>query len=135
MFENLCEIHHKKTGALIEAAVTLGAIAAIGSESIKSKQNIETMISKLQAYARCIGLAFQIQDDILDVTSDTKTLGKSIGKDQEQNKATFPGLLGIEESKQHLQALHQEALENIQSLALQHCYLEKICDLLIKRKY
>lgn len=134
-FENLCEIHHKKTGALIEAAVTLGAIAAIGSDSTKINQNIETMIPKLQAYAQCVGLAFQIQDDILDVISDAKTLGKSAGKDQQQNKATFPSLLGIEQSKQHVQALHQKALENIQSLALDHCYLEKICDFLINRKY
>ena len=134
-FESLCQIHNKKTGALIEAAVTLGVIASLGSESTQTNHNIQIIIPKLQEYARCIGLAFQIQDDILDMTSDVKTLGKSIGKDQQQNKATFPALFGIEQSKQHVQILHHEALNNIQFLTLNHRYLEKICDLLINRKH
>lgn len=125
--EDLYHIHHKKTSALIEAAVTLGALTSLECDS--------TAMPKLQAYARCIGLAFQIQDDILDVVSDTKTLGKSIGKDQAQNKATFPSRLGLEQAKQHAETLHQQALEAIAFLDAKSFYLKEISDLLVSRKY
>lgn len=126
--EDLRQIHHKKTGALIEAAVTLGAIGAIGLESLET-------ILKLQEYARCIGLAFQIQDDILDVISNIETLGKTIGKDQKQNKATFPNRLGIDKSKQYANALRQQALEAISFLDKKNHYLTKISELIINRQY
>ncbi|HXH54613.1 MAG TPA: farnesyl diphosphate synthase [Gammaproteobacteria bacterium] len=134
-FENLCQIHNKKTSSLIEAAVTLGAIASLGFGSMETHKNIQAIILKLQEYARCIGLAFQIQDDILDMTSDTKTLGKSIGKDQQQNKATFPSRLGLEQAKQQANALHQQALQAITFLDAKSLYLKNISDLLINRKY
>lgn len=126
--EELRQIHYKKTGALIEAAVTLGAIGAIGSESLKT-------IPKLQEYARCIGLAFQIQDDILDIESSTETLGKTTGKDQKQNKATFPSRLGINKSKQYANALHQQALEAIEFLGKKSNYLTAISGLIINRSF
>lgn len=137
-FEDLCLIHHKKTGALIEAAVTLGAIASLNTESTKTQktiENIQSIIPKLQEYARCIGLAFQIQDDILDILGDTNTLGKSIGKDQQQNKATFPSRLGLDKAKQHAKALQQQAVKAIAFLEANGFYLEKISDLLINRNF
>ena len=134
-FEDLCQIHNKKTGALIEAAVTLGTIASLGSESIQTNHNIQSIIPKLQEYARCIGLTFQIQDDILDMTSDAKTLGKSIGKDQQQNKATFPSRLGLKQAKQHAKALYEKTLQAIAFLEPNNRYLKSIADWLSNRKY
>lgn len=135
-FENLCYLHHKKTGTLIEASVALGAIGSLGSaSSIKANENIQAIIPKLQEYARCIGLAFQIQDDILDITSNTETLGKSIGKDQKQNKSTFPSRLGLDKAKQHTLDLHQQALKAIAFLGNHGRYLVKLSDLFINRKY
>ncbi len=122
----LTEIHQKKTGALIEAAVTLGALSA--------NSNLKT-ISALQQYARCIGLAFQVQDDILDATSHSNILGKTSGKDEEQNKATFVRQLGIEKSQQYAQKLHQEALEAIKLLDIEDNHLVTLAEHLINRTY
>lgn len=133
--EELRQIHYKKTGALIEAAVTLGAIGAIGLGTLETSQKNKSYITKLQEYARCIGLAFQIQDDILDIESSTETLGKTTGKDQKQNKATFPSRLGIDKSKQYANALHQQALEAISFLGTDgHC-LVKLSEACISRTY
>ncbi len=104
--EKLCDIHQKKTGALIEASVLLGALS---SPQIVPPE----MLTHFQKYAQAIGLSFQIQDDILDITSDTQTLGKTAGKDLEQNKATFPHLLGLEASRQRALELHETALDAI----------------------
>ncbi len=134
-FENLCRIHNKKTGALIEAAVTLGAIASIDPQTTKANKHIPERVLKLQEYARCIGLAFQIQDDILDITSNAKTLGKSTGKDQQQNKATFPSHLGLEQAKQQVNILHEQALQAIAFLNTKNAHLKNISDFLINREY
>ncbi len=104
----LCTMHQQKTGALITASVLLGAIAA-GCQDPKQLLALET-------YSECIGLAFQVQDDILDTTSDTQTLGKTQGKDITQHKTTFPSLLGLEGAQQYAQALHQKAVDAIASL-------------------
>jgi len=103
---DLKDIHQKKTGALIEASVALGALA---SHTIMTEQKM----TLLQEYARCIGLAFQIQDDILDIEGNTQTLGKSSGKDEKQKKTTFPSKLGLETAKQYAHTLHLQALESI----------------------
>ncbi len=98
-------LHILKTGALIRASVLLGAITA--SED-------EEKIMLLDRYAKCMGLAFQIVDDILDVTSDTETLGKTQGKDAAQEKPTYPSLLGLSESREKAQQLCQDALASIE---------------------
>jgi farnesyl diphosphate synthase len=98
-------LHILKTGALIRASVLLGAITASGDEE---------MINRLDHYAKCMGLAFQIVDDILDVTSDTETLGKTQGKDAAQEKSTYPSLLGLAESREKAQQLCQDALASIE---------------------
>jgi farnesyl diphosphate synthase len=93
-------LHARKTGALILVTCQLAAIAANASETVRST---------LDRYGRCIGLAFQIQDDVLDQIADTATLGKTAGKDLAQHKSTFPSLLGLEQAQQRANALFDEA--------------------------
>lgn len=95
-------MHLHKTGALIEASVQLGALAS-GKANTASQQ-------ALQQYAHAIGLAFQVQDDILDVESDTATLGKTQGKDEANHKPTYPALLGLEAAKAYALSLRDTAL-------------------------
>ncbi len=99
-------MHQLKTGALIRAAVALGALSA-GAD--------EDQLSKLDNYAKAIGLAFQVQDDIIDIESSTEELGKQQGADQNLNKPTFPKLLGMEGAKALALELHQQALHELES--------------------
>jgi len=94
-------MHIHKTGALIRASVQLGALAGSGTEQQQRQ---------LGHYAKAVGLAFQVQDDILDVVSDTDTLGKTQGKDAAANKPTYPGLLGLDGARQKARELLDEAL-------------------------
>ncbi len=103
----LSTIHRLKTGALIRASVQLGAIAA----NATTKQ-----LKALEDYAEHLGLAFQIQDDILDVEGDTDTLGKPQGADQALNKSTYPELLGLNEAKQKARDTAQLAKAALQAL-------------------
>lgn len=93
-------IHHNKTGALITAACQMGAVAA----NATPKQ-----YNAITDYAQAIGLMFQVVDDILDITQSTQTLGKTAGKDIQQNKLTYPALLGLQASKQKVKDLQQQA--------------------------
>ncbi|MDG9854966.1 MULTISPECIES: (2E,6E)-farnesyl diphosphate synthase [Pseudomonas] len=95
-------MHRHKTGALIEASVQLGALAS-------GRANTDAL-QALRRYAEAVGLAFQVQDDILDVESDTATLGKTQGKDQAHHKPTYPALLGLDEAKAYALALRDQAL-------------------------
>ena len=95
-------MHRHKTGALIEASVQLGALASGKADSAG--------LRALQQYARAVGLAFQVQDDILDVESDTATLGKTQGKDEANHKPTYPSLLGLEQAKAYALELRDLAL-------------------------
>lgn len=95
-------IHRLKTGALIRAAVAMGATFAGASQQQRQA---------LDHYADAIGLAFQVQDDILDIESDTVTLGKTQGADLALNKPTYPSLLGLDGAKSKAQQLHQQALD------------------------
>ncbi len=98
-------MHIHKTGALIRASVTMATLA---------KADVDPDVAKkLDNYAKCIGLSFQVKDDILDEESDTATLGKTQGKDQDNNKPTYPALLGLMGAKQKAEELHQQALENL----------------------
>ncbi len=105
---NLAELenmHIHKTGALIRASVKLGALSQPGVEP--------TQLEKLDHFAKCMGLAFQIRDDILDVEGDTVTLGKPQGSDEARHKTTYPALLGMTEAKQRADELHQEAVDSL----------------------
>lgn len=119
-------MHIHKTGALIRASVRLGAL---------SLPNIEAnILERLDHYAKCIGLAFQIQDDILDVIGDTKTLGKSQGSDIAQNKPTYVSILGLDEAKAHLETLHQEALASLSTIENSQV-LAQIANYIVERNY
>jgi geranylgeranyl diphosphate synthase type II len=100
-------MHRHKTGALIEASVKLGALA--------SGRASQDQLNALQIYARAIGLAFQVQDDILDVESDTATLGKRQGADIARDKPTYPALLGLDEAKAYALELRDQALVALRS--------------------
>ncbi|RPD88282.1 geranyl transferase [Luteimonas sp. 100069] len=89
-------LHAMKTGALLRAAVALGALAAGVDADTRAR---------LDGFAAALGLAFQIRDDLLDIEGDSATLGKTAGKDVAQDKATFPALIGLEASRDRLQAL------------------------------
>jgi farnesyl diphosphate synthase len=98
-------MHIHKTGALIRASVLLAAQSAPGLEAGKHQA--------LDHYAKCVGLAFQIRDDILDVEGETATLGKRAGADSALNKPTYPSVLGLEKSKQRAQELKDDAVESL----------------------
>ncbi|AEB60251.1 polyprenyl synthetase family protein [Ectopseudomonas mendocina] len=95
-------MHRHKTGALIEASVALGALASGNTDELARKALLQ--------YSRAIGLAFQVQDDILDVESDTATLGKTQGKDEAHDKPTYPALLGLDAAKDYALELRDQAL-------------------------
>ncbi len=124
--EEMEEIHSKKTGALINCAVKLGALAA-GEKGI-------AVLPHLERYSKAIGLAFQVQDDILDIISDTETLGKPQGSDQELNKSTYPSLLGLEGAVEKAHSLLQEALQALEAIPYNTQLLEEFARYVIERK-
>lgn len=95
-------MHRHKTGALIRASVRLGVLCGADTST--------GQLAQLDAYAACIGLAFQVRDDILDVEADTETLGKTQGADMALNKPTYPSLLGLAAARQKADELHQRAI-------------------------
>ncbi|MDX9873439.1 MAG: (2E,6E)-farnesyl diphosphate synthase [Spongiibacteraceae bacterium] len=99
--DQLEQMHRLKTGALIRAAVRMGALAAGGDAD---------ELAALDRYATAIGLAFQVQDDILDVTGETATLGKQSGADAARAKPTYPALLGLAEAQAEAGRLYEEAV-------------------------
>lgn len=118
-------IHAMKTGALIEASMLVGAILADATES--EQQSIEKIASN-------IGLAFQIQDDILDVTSTQEVLGKPIGSDDRNNKMTYVGIKGLTQAKADVEALSNEALALLHDLPYENPFLEQLIVFLMGRK-
>jgi len=118
-------IHRSKTGAMICASVVVGGVIAGASDA---------QIDKLRAYGERIGLAFQIADDILDVISTSEQLGKTPGKDQASNKATYPAIHGIAASEARAGELVREAVGIISSLGLRTHALEEIALFIIARK-
>lgn len=102
--EELMRIHRSKTGALITACGVIGARAAGANES---------QVAAVREYGREIGLAFQIVDDILDATATSSELGKTAGKDTEQNKATYPGLLGLPGAKREVEHRVGRAIDHL----------------------
>ena len=99
------DMHIHKTGALIRASVLLGALCAPQLDDARRRA--------LDHYGKCIGLAFQVQDDILDVTGSTEELGKQAGADRALDKPTYPALLGLEGARERARELHQVALDSL----------------------
>ncbi len=118
-------MHIHKTGALIRASAELGAL---------SIDNVDQeSLSRISQYAKCIGLAFQIKDDILDIESDTETLGKPQGSDIAMNKPTYPNLLGMDGAKKAADDLYNEALECLGAFDKKADMLRAIADYIVKR--
>jgi geranylgeranyl diphosphate synthase, type II len=122
--ETLTFIHTHKTGALLEASVVCGAIIAGAGD---------TEIAKLSKYAQNIGLAFQIIDDILDITATDEQLGKTAGKDLRAQKATYPSLWGLERSKVEAQGLIDRAIEQLEGYGDRAIPLRAIAHFIIAR--
>ena len=118
-------IHRSKTGAMIRASVVVGGIIAGASES---------QIEKLSDYGARIGLAFQVADDILDVTSTSQQLGKTPGKDQAALKATYPAIHGIPASEARAEQLVKEAIRIISGLEADTAILQAIARFIIERR-
>jgi geranylgeranyl pyrophosphate synthase len=127
---NIAELetmHIHKTGALIRTCIQLAALS--------TGKLTEQQFKALDSYAKCIGLSFQVQDDILDVTGDTETLGKTQGADFARNKPTFPSIIGLEASQEKAQELHQLALQAISIFGEEADILRYISAWFVERKH
>jgi len=120
-------MHIHKTGALIRAAVKLGTLC--GEKLDKPGE------AALEHYAKCIGLAFQVVDDILDAEAPTATLGKTAGKDAEQNKPTYVTLLGAATARDFADELHHDALAALEIFGERALRLRQLADFVVKRQY
>lgn len=125
--EALVDMHRLKTGALIRASVCLGALATgvAGHNDLKA----------LDRYAAAVGLAFQIQDDILDVTSDTGTLGKEQGRDERLAKPTYTSMLGLEGAMRKAGELTREAMDALANLGPRAQALRELAEYVVRRRY
>lgn len=120
-------MHIHKTGALIRASVNMATLA-------KADLDIG-LATKLDHYAKCIGLSFQVKDDILDEESDTATLGKTQGKDKDNDKPTYPALLGLSGAKQKAQELHEKALDSLSGFGKEADLLRDLSLYIIQRNH
>ena len=123
--EQLLFIHEHKTAALIQSAMMVGAVLAEASEE---------EVERIEKCAYNIGLAFQIQDDILDVTGSLETLGKETGSDAKNKKMTYVTLWGMEEAKKEVERLSEEALAILSSFGRENAFLEELIRRLITRE-
>ncbi len=123
--EKLDFIYALKTGALIEASMLIGAVLA------GATKNEQETISRV---AKDVGLAFQIQDDILDVTGDMETLGKPIGSDEKNRKTTYVTIRGLEEAAKDVERISNRALAAMNTLVVKNQYLNKLLEYLIHRE-
>lgn len=120
-------IHQLKTGALLNCAITLGALSATNCD--------EHTLAQLNLFGQAIGLAFQVQDDILDVEADTETLGKPQGSDIAANKATYPALLGMAGAKQKAQDLLAQAHQALEAIDYDTSELASLASYIVERNY
>ena len=122
--ERIESIHVRKTGALINGSLELGAICAGATSG---------QIEALTTFGRRLGLAFQITDDLLDVQGDSRAVGKRVGKDAEQGKATYPALLGVDASMRRAEQLIQEACDALRPLGDKGAGLEAVARYVLER--
>lgn len=122
--DQLRQMHAMKTGAMLEASVLLGGIVAGAGSSVRQG---------LESYASAMGLAFQVVDDILDVTADTATLGKTAGKDAAGNKPTYVSIMGLDGSRELLHSLHAQAHAALLPLGPSAAHLAGIADYVVGR--
>jgi farnesyl diphosphate synthase len=122
--EQLERLHALKTGALIRASVRMGALCGGANDA---------QLQALDRFASALGLAFQVRDDLLDVESDSATLGKTAGKDIAQDKATFPALIGLQASRLHLQELAASMRDALSTLGERAAALDALGRMAIER--
>ena len=129
--EVLENIHARKTGALFRTCLSLGAWVAQGerSEGVDS-----AALASLDAYGRCFGQAFQVTDDLLDVEGTASQLGKRVQKDAARGKLTYPGFLGVAESRRLAQRLGEEARSHVLAMGQAGRYLAALVDRIVERK-
>lgn len=125
--DQLDTMHRHKTGALIEASVMMGAITAGGAS--------QAQLSALRDFAHAIGLAFQVQDDILDVESSTEQLGKQQGSDAANNKSTYTSLLGLERARNQAASLYQQSIDSLEVFADRAEPLRQLASFIVNRAY
>lgn len=125
--QELETMHRLKTGALIRASVRLGALSHPGGD--------EHDLAALESYADHVGLAFQVQDDILDETSDTQTLGKPQGSDRKLNKPTYVSLLGLDQARCHALELADKAVAQLKGLGDNANYLRELAQFVVGRQH
>ena len=124
--QTLAQMHAKKTGSLLSACAQLGAII-VGAGSSQRES--------LRSYSRAIGLAFQVVDDVLDVTAASDQLGKTAGKDAAADKATYVSLYGVDGATALAQQLHQQACDAIVAFGKRGEYLRGLADFIVQRAY
>jgi farnesyl diphosphate synthase len=120
-------MHIHKTGALIRASALLGARCGNGLSSAE--------LTQLDTFAKLIGLAFQVVDDVLDAEAPTATLGKTAGKDADQNKPTYVSALGVAEAKRFAEELRQDALKRLDTFGDRALRLRQLADFIVLRKF
>jgi farnesyl diphosphate synthase len=120
-------MHIHKTGALIRASALLGARCGNGLEADE--------LAQLDTFAKLIGLAFQVVDDVLDAEAPTATLGKTAGKDADQNKPTYVSALGVAEAKRFAEELRQDALKRLDAFGDRALRLRQLADFIVLRKF
>ena len=123
---DLVRIHEAKTAALLTTSLRLGAMTANATP---------TRLQALTIFGHALGLAFQVIDDILDVTQSTEVLGKTAGKDQAVEKSTYPAILGLDASRKEAARLTQEAMDALQPFGTKVARLREIATHLLKREY
>jgi farnesyl diphosphate synthase len=125
--EQVEQMHDRKTGALIRVSVMMGAACVPSLD--------RALHDALAGFAAPIGLAFQIQDDLLDVLSDTATLGKATGADRERGKPTHPAVIGVEASQERVRLLNNQALDALKPFGHRADPLRQLADWLLSRRY
>ncbi len=120
-------MHIHKTGALIRAAILLGAHCGNGLDAAQ--------LGQLDHFGKCVGLAFQVVDDVLDAEADTATLGKTANKDAVHNKPTYVTLLGVTQAKKMAADLHEEAMDSLSEFGSKAQRLRELADFIVMRKF
>ncbi|QSP96181.1 (2E,6E)-farnesyl diphosphate synthase [Marinobacter salinisoli] len=120
-------MHRHKTGALIEASVTLGALSSGEASAAK--------VNALTEYAKALGLAFQVQDDLLDIEGDTQVIGKPQGSDAARDKPTYPALLGVAGAREHLDAQLNHALHSLEDFGPEADPLRAMANYIVARTH
>ncbi len=126
-YTELVRIHGLKTGSLIESSAIIGCLAAQNPD--------EELLSSMRIYGSCIGLAFQVLDDVLDATSNSQTLGKASGADQMMNKSTYVSILGLDAARAEAARLSERAIQAIRGAGESRIFLEQLANFVVTRSY